>query len=65
MIQDYILDKYNIKAHTLYIAEIKCRHGLDMQCVRQKEQTTQPVKHPTAKMVEEIEDAMKFFKLIE
>ena len=65
MIQDYILDKYNMKAHTSYIAEIKRKHGLDMQCVRQKEKTTQPVKHPTAKMAEAIEDAMKFFKLIE
>ena len=64
MIQDYILDKYNMKAHTSYIAEIKRKHGLDMQCVRQKEQTTHPVNHPTAKMVEAIEDAMRYFKMI-
>ena len=62
MIQDYILDKYNIKAHTLYIAEIKRKHGLDMQCVRQKEQTTQPVKiHSFIFIISH----MKFFKLIE
>lgn len=61
-IKEYIFNKYGLKAHTSYIAEIKRKHGIEMINVRSKEGAK--VHHPTKEMTEAIEDALRYFKMI-
>ena len=61
-IQQYIKEKYGLKAHTSYIAEIKRKHGIEMINVRSKEGAK--VHHPTKEMTEAIEDALRYFNMI-
>ena len=64
MIKDYIEEKYGFKTHTSYIAEVKRDLGLEMINERIKANPKNPVKHPTQKHRDAIEDALKHFKLI-
>ena len=64
MIKDYIEEKYGFKTHTSYIAEVKRDLGLEMINERIKANPKNPVKLPTQKHRDAIEDALKHFKLI-
>lgn len=65
MIQQYILDKYDFKVHTAYIAEVKRNHGIEMYSAPNKVEVLKHTKHhPTPIKVEAIEDALRYFKLI-
>ena len=65
MIKEYIEDKYGFKVHTAYIAEVKRGLGLPMyDAPNAEEELKQPRKHPTAKKVEAIKDALKHFAVI-
>ena len=50
--------------HTSYIAEVKRDLGLEMINERMKPNPKNPVKHPTQKHRDAIENALKYFKLI-
>ena len=63
-IQNYIFDKYGVKTHTSYIAEIKRLHGIEMLSNRRKSKPKNEVKHPTKEMVKMIEDALIHFDII-
>ena len=65
MIKEYIEAKYGFKVHTAYIAEVKRDLGLPMyDAPNAVEELKQPRKHPTAKKVEAIKDALKHFEVI-
>ena len=55
---------YGFGTHTSYIAEVKRDLGLEMINERMKHNPKNPVKHPTQKHRDAIEDALKHFKLI-
>ena len=61
-IQQYIKEKYGLHAHSSYIAEVKRKHGIEMMNIRSKEGAR--VHHPTEKMTEAIEDALRYFNMI-
>ena len=66
MIKDYIEEKYGFKVHTAYIAEVKRELGLPMHdAPNAVEELKQPRKHPTAKKVEAIKDALRYFQVEE
>ena len=61
-IKDYIMQKYNTKVHTSFIAEVKRLHGVSMQSNRLKVDSN--AKHPTPEMISKIEDALQYFNII-
>lgn len=64
-IKDYIFDKYHVKVSSLYIAQVKQRHGIiERDCYNnsKKESPKQP-QCPTEK-VKLIEEALRHFKMI-
>mgnify|MGYP002508528165 CR=1 FL=1 len=61
MIQDYVMKNYGYKVHTVYIAEVKRKNGIDMQADRQTKEIKYPC--PPEKVVA-IENALKHFKMI-
>ena len=63
-IKAYIWEKYGIKAHTSYIAEIKRKYGVKMINVRSNDETRKKAKHPTPQMTKAIEDALVYFGVI-
>lgn len=63
-IKAYILEKYGLKIHTTYIAEMKRFYGIDMQCVRHTEETMNRSPHPTEAKKKAIIDAFQHFNLI-
>lgn len=63
-IRKYILDIFGLKAHTAYIAEIKRKHGIEMQCKRLIENPKNKVPHPTEEMTKAIEAALIHFNII-
>ena len=62
-IKDYIMQKYNTKVHTSFIAEVKRLHGVSMQSNRLKVDSN--AKHPTPEMISKIEDALQYFNIIQ
>ena len=65
MIKGYIEAKYGFKVHTAYIAEVKRELGLPMyDAPNAVEELKQPRKHPTAKKVGAIKEALKHFEVI-
>ena len=65
MIKEYIEEKYGVKVHTAYIAEVKRDLGLPMyDAPNAVEELKQPRKHPTVEKVEAIKDALKYFRII-
>lgn len=65
MIQKYVEAKYGFKVHTAYIAEVKRGLGLPMyDAPNAVEELKQPRKHPTAKKVEAIKEALRYYEVI-
>ncbi|MDD2959284.1 MAG: hypothetical protein PHR92_12310 [Lachnospiraceae bacterium] len=65
MIKEYVEEKYGIKVHSAYIAEVKRDLGLQIyEAPNAVEELKQPRKHPTAEKVTAIKDALKYFKII-
>ena len=64
IIKEYIEAKYGFKMHTTYITEVKRDLGLPKyDASNAVEELKQPRKHPTAKKVEAIKDALKYFRI--
>ena len=64
-IKDYIFDKYHVKISSLYIAQVKQKHGIiERDCYNnsKKEDLNQP-QCPSEK-VKLIEEALQHFKMI-
>ncbi|MBR0164078.1 MAG: 23S rRNA (uracil(1939)-C(5))-methyltransferase RlmD [Lachnospiraceae bacterium] len=65
-IKEYVLKKYNVKVSSLYVAQVKAKHGLEMRdCYNRprSENSRQPqVPKEKEKM---IEDALRHFRVIE
>ena len=62
MIQSYIKEKYNLKMHTAYIAEVKRNSGMKMQMEVKSEGTSQDRKsHPSKEKVEIIKELRNKF----
>lgn len=55
------MEKYNVKIHTVYIAEVKRMHGIDMQANRRKKE---PIYNCPKEKVELIEDALRYFNIL-
>lgn len=47
------MEKYNVKIHTVYIAEVKRMHGIDMQANRRKTGTKYGCPKDKVSMIEE------------
>lgn len=60
-IKDYIMKKYGLKIHTVYISEVKRMHGVEMQANRRK---TDPKYECPQDKVAAIEDALRYFNII-
>ncbi len=61
-IKDYVLDKYGVKVHTRYIAEVKRMCGIEMGENYNKSKKEEPkVKHCPKEKVEYIKDALRYF----
>ncbi len=64
-IKDYIMDKYKVKVHTAYIAQIKRKYGLDMRENYNKSKKENPViKQCTEEKEKYITEALAYFGLI-
>lgn len=65
MIKEYIVEKYDFKVHTAYIAEVKRSLGLPMYDAPNAVETLKnPRKHPTPVQVDAIKDALAHFEII-
>lgn len=65
-IKDYVLDKYGVKVHTRYIAEVKRMCGIEMGENYNKSKKEEPeVKHCPKEKVEYIMDALRYFEVIQ
>lgn len=65
MIREYIVEKYDFKVHTAYIAEVKRSLGLPMYDAPNAVETLKnPRKHPTPVQVDAIKDALVHFGII-
>ena len=64
-IKDYIFDKYHVKVSSLYIAQVKQRHGIiERDCYNNsKKDNTKQHQCPPEK-VTLIEEALRHFKMI-
>ncbi len=62
MIQEYVKSKYGLNIHSVYIAEIKRKHGLDMQSYR----TIDDARHISCppEKAKAIEEALRYYNLI-
>lgn len=66
MIQEYILNKYGFKVHTVYIAEVKRNHGIRMyHAPNAVEHLKHPRPHPPLEKVQAIEDALREYQVID
>lgn len=64
-IKDYVLDKYGVKVHTRYIAEVKRMCGIEMGENYNKSKKEEPeVKHCPQEKVEYIMGALRYFGMI-
>lgn len=63
-IKEFVLKEYGLKVHTRYIAEIKRKYGIKMQCDRASTNPKNPVPHPTKEMTTAIEAALLHFNMI-
>ena len=65
MIKEYIVEKYDFKVHTAYIAEVKRMVGLDMHKAPNAVEQRKHEYHPCPpEKVEAIKDALRHFGLI-
>lgn len=66
LIKEYILEKYNFKVHTAYIAEVKRSLGLPMyDAPNAVDELKHPRKHPTPIQIDAIKDALTNFEVIQ
>lgn len=66
LIKEYILEKYNFKVHTAYIAEVKRSLGLPMyDAPNAVDELKHPRKHPTPIQIDAIKDALTHFEVIQ
>ncbi len=64
-IKDYVLDKYGVKVHTSYIAQVKRSYGLEMRKNYNKSKKVNPkVKLCTEEKERYITEALKYFDII-
>lgn len=64
-IKDYVLDKYGVKVHTSYIAQVKRSYGLEMRENYNKSKKVNPkVKLCTEEKERYITEALKYFDII-
>ena len=64
-IKDYILKKHNVKVSSLYIAQVKRKHGIiERDCYNKpKDEDTRQLQCPPEKE-KMIEEALQYFKMI-
>lgn len=64
-IKEYVLQKYGLKAHTAYIAQVKRKYGIDMRKNYNVSKKENPKVRPCpANMEEAIYDALKHFAMV-
>lgn len=64
-IQNYVLEKFGFKVSTLYIAQVKKKHGLDVsEHYNISKNENQKIPHCPIKKEEAILDALKHFKML-
>ena len=64
-IKEYVLQKYGLKAHTAYIAQVKRKYGIDMRKNYNVSKKENPKARPCpANMEEAIYDALKLFAMV-
>ena len=64
-IKEYILNKFGVKMHTLYIAQVKRKYGLPMrECCHKSKNEDYVQDQVTPEQEEMIVDALKHFKAI-
>ncbi len=64
-IQEYILEKFGVKMHTLYIAQVKRKYGLPMrECCHKSKNEDYEQQQVSPEQEEMIVDALKHFKAI-
>ena len=64
-IKDYVLDKYGVKVHTRYIAEVKRICGIERgENYNKSKKEESEVKHCPKEKVEYIKDALRCFGII-
>ena len=65
-IKEWILTKYNVKVSSLYVAQVKAKHGIEMRdCYNRprSENSRQPKVPPEKEKM--IEEALRHFRMIE
>ena len=64
-IKDYIFDKYHVKVSSLYIAQVKQRHGIiERDCYNNSKKETPNQPQCPSEKVKLIEEALRHFKMI-
>ena len=64
-IKDYVMDKYGVKVHTRYIAEVKRMCGIEMcENYNKSKKDEAEVKHCPQEKMEYIKEALEYFKMI-
>ena len=64
-IQNYVLEKFGFKVATLYIAQVKKKHGLEVrEHYNTSKNENQKVPQCSIEKEEVIFDAMKYYKMI-
>ena len=63
-IKEYILEKFNLKVSTLYIAQIKRKCGIELRANYNKSKKEKRVPQCTLEKEKAIMDALRHFKMI-
>ena len=64
-IKEYILEKFNLKVSTLYIAQIKKKYGIELrEHYNKSKKEKQVIPQCTLEKEEAIMDALRYFKMI-
>ena len=64
-IKDYVMDKYGVKVHTRYIAEVKRMCGIEMgENYNKSKKDEADVKHCPEEKVGYIKDALQYYGLL-
>ena len=64
-IKDYIFDKYHVKVSSLYIAQVKQKHGIiERDCYNNPKKGNPKQPQCPPEKVKLIEEALRYFKMI-
>ena len=64
-IKDYVLEHFGLKVNTLYIAQVKQKHGIiERECYNAPKTEGGRVPQCPREKMEAIEEALRFFKMI-